>query len=129
MCSWSPLELASTWLFLEIMSVCCWDAPLEVLLGTYLSAANKKCMAWVILYSAVTRGCVRYACKYSAVSEIRSDLVLLSIAWMKRYWWSAGPALNPSHPLWSQDFRLFDVVWMIILNPDSVLDSYEEQEF
>ena len=27
---WSPLELATTWLCLEIISVCCWDAPLEV---------------------------------------------------------------------------------------------------
>ena len=28
MASWSPLELAATWIFLEIISVCCWDAPL-----------------------------------------------------------------------------------------------------
>ena len=28
--SWSPLELAATWLFLEIISGCCWDSPLEV---------------------------------------------------------------------------------------------------
>ena len=28
--SWSPLELAVTWVFLEIISVCCWDVPLEV---------------------------------------------------------------------------------------------------
>ena len=27
---WSPLNLAATCLFLEIISVCCWDAPLEV---------------------------------------------------------------------------------------------------
>ena len=30
MCSWSPLELAATWTFLEIVSVYFWDAPLEV---------------------------------------------------------------------------------------------------
>ena len=28
--SWSPLELDATWLFLEIISVCYWDTPLEV---------------------------------------------------------------------------------------------------
>ena len=28
--SWSPLELAATWVFLEIISGCCWDALLEV---------------------------------------------------------------------------------------------------
>ena len=67
--------------------------------------------------SAVTFGCVRYSRIYYAVSVISSDLVLLSIPWMQRYWWSAGPTLNPSHPLWSQDFRLFDMVWMIILHP------------
>ena len=30
---------------------------------------------------------------------------------------SAGPTLKPSRPLWSQDFRLFEVVWMMILQP------------
>ena len=54
----------------------------HMLVGTSLSATYKKCMAWVILYSAVTWGCVRYICKYSAVSVIISDLVLLSIAWI-----------------------------------------------
>ena len=56
----------------------------HMLVGTSLSAADKKCMAWVILSSAVTWGCVRYLCKYSAVSVIINDLVLLSIAWMQR---------------------------------------------
>ena len=56
----------------------------HMLVGTSFSDAYKKCMAWVILYSAVTWGCVRYACKYSAVSLTISDLVFLSIAWMQR---------------------------------------------
>ena len=56
----------------------------HMLVGTYLRATGKNCMAWVILSSAVTWGCVRYACKYSAVSVIISDLVLLSMAWMQR---------------------------------------------
>ena len=56
----------------------------HMLVGTYLSASDKNCMAWVILSSAVTWGCVRYACKYSAVSVIINDLVLLLIACMQR---------------------------------------------
>ena len=28
--SWLPLELDATWVFLEIISGCCWNAPLEV---------------------------------------------------------------------------------------------------
>ena len=28
--SWSPLELTTTWVFLEIVSGCFWDTPLEV---------------------------------------------------------------------------------------------------
>ena len=56
----------------------------HMLVGTSLSAAEKKCMAWVILSSAVTWGCVRYLCKYSAVSVIINDLVFLSIACMQR---------------------------------------------
>ena len=28
--SWSTLELDATWLFLEIISGCCWNEPLEV---------------------------------------------------------------------------------------------------
>ena len=56
----------------------------HMLVGTSLSAADKKCMAWVIISSAVTWGCVRYLYKYSAVSVIINDLVLLSIAWMQR---------------------------------------------
>ena len=147
--SWSPLELTSTWVILEIVSGYCWYTPLEVItlslpwpplevgvgyhsgadvcssttgvgcgntlvdsggkdstvrqfskivrtvsvaascelhmpVGSSLRAADKKCMAWVIMSSAVTWGCVRYACKYYAVSIIISDLVLLLIAWMKR---------------------------------------------
>ena len=54
----------------------------HMMLGTSLSAADKKCTAWVILYSALTWGYVRYACKYSAVSVIINDLVLMSIALM-----------------------------------------------
>ena len=60
------------------------DCESHMLVGTSLSAADKKWMEWVILYSAITWGCVRYACKYSAVSVIINDLILLSIAWMQR---------------------------------------------
>ena len=56
----------------------------HMLVGTSLSAADKKCMVWVILSYAVTWSCVRYACKYSDVPVIISDLVLLPIAWMQR---------------------------------------------
>ena len=56
----------------------------HMLVGTSLSSADKKCMEWFILSSAITWGCVRYACKYSAVSIILNDLVLMSIAWMQR---------------------------------------------
>ena len=124
--SWSPLELTTTWVFLEILSSCCWDTPLEVftlslpwpplevgggyrsgshacscttgvecgntlgdsggkystvrqfanifwtasinasfeshmLVGTSLSSNDKKFMAWVIMSSVVSWGCVRYA--------------------------------------------------------------------
>ena len=59
-----------------------WES--HMMLGTSFSAADKKCMAWFIVSSAVTWGCVRYACKYSAVYKISIDLVLLSIAWMQR---------------------------------------------
>ena len=34
----------------------------HMMVGSSLSAADRKCMVWVILYSAVTWGCVRYAC-------------------------------------------------------------------
>ena len=54
----------------------------HMLVGTSFSSADKKCMEWFILSSAITWGCVRYACKYSAVSIILNDLVLMSIAWM-----------------------------------------------
>ena len=58
------------------------SCELHMLVGTCLRAAYNNCMVWVILYSAVTWVCVRYVYKYSAVSVIISDLVLLSIAWM-----------------------------------------------
>ena len=72
--------------FAKIVRASSMDASwgLHILLGTSLSAADKKCMTWVILSSAVTWGCVRYACKYSAGSVISSYLVLLSISWMQR---------------------------------------------
>ena len=60
------------------------NCELRMLVGTSLSATDKKFMAWVILYSAVTWGCVRYSCKYSNVSVIINTLVLLSIAWIHR---------------------------------------------
>ena len=56
----------------------------HILVGTSLIASDKKCIAWVILSSTVTWDCVRYACTYSAVYIIISELVLLSIAWMQR---------------------------------------------
>ena len=56
----------------------------HILAGTSLIADDNKFVVWVILYSAVTWFCVRYAFKYSAVSVIISDLVLLSISWMQR---------------------------------------------
>ena len=46
-----------------------------MLVGTSLIASDKKCIAWVILSSTVTWDCVRYACKYLAVSVIINDLV------------------------------------------------------
>ena len=64
----------------SIASIC----ESHMLVRTSLSASDKKCMAWVTLSSAVTWGCVRYACKYYATSVIISDLVLLSISWMQR---------------------------------------------
>ena len=42
----------------------------QILVGTSLNALVKNCIACVILSSAVMRGCVRYLCKYSAVSVI-----------------------------------------------------------
>ena len=56
----------------------------HMLVGTSLSAADKKSMEWVIMSSAVTWGCVIYSCKYSYVSVIINDLVLLSISWIQR---------------------------------------------
>ena len=55
----------------------------QILVVTSLSATDKKCMAWAVLYYAVTCGCVRYSCKYLALSVIINALVLLSIAWMQ----------------------------------------------
>ena len=56
----------------------------HMLVGTSLSAADKNCMAWVILSYAVTWGCGIYACKYYSVSVIINDLVLLPIACTQR---------------------------------------------
>ena len=56
----------------------------HMLVGTSLSAADKKCMALVILSYAVMCGCMRYSCKDYAVSIIINDLVLLSIDWIQR---------------------------------------------
>ena len=55
----------------------------HMLLGKYLSAADKKCIAWLSLSSAVTCGCVIYLCKYSAVSVTIKAFVLMSMAWMQ----------------------------------------------
>ena len=56
----------------------------HMLVGTYFSAADKKCMEWFIMSSVVTGGCMRHLCKYSAVSVIINDLVFLSISWIQR---------------------------------------------
>ena len=56
------------------------NSELQMLAGTSLSDTVKKCMACVILSSAVIYGCVRYLCKYSAVSVIIIALVFPSIA-------------------------------------------------
>ena len=56
----------------------------HILVGTYLRSADNKCMAWFILSSAFTWGCVRYACKFSDVYIIISDLVFLLISWMQQ---------------------------------------------
>ena len=47
----------------------------QILVGTSLSAAVKKCMALAILSSAVIWGSMRYSCKYSAVYVIINALV------------------------------------------------------
>ena len=60
------------------------NCELHMLVGTYLSPFDKKCMEWFILSYAITRGRVRYSCKYSAVSVIINALVLMSIAWIHR---------------------------------------------
>ena len=93
--SWSPLEVGTRYLYgfaCFSMSVALDDlfwmgfiVPFENISLTESMAANwelqtfsgislsddvKSCMACVILSSAVMWGCVRYLCKYSAVSEI-----------------------------------------------------------
>ena len=60
------------------------SCELHMMVGTSLSAVDKKLMTLFILSYAVLWGCVRYACKYSDVSVIFSDLVLLSISCMQR---------------------------------------------
>ena len=56
----------------------------QMLIGKSLSAADKKCIAWFSLSSVVTCVCVRYACKYYAVSATIKAFFLLSISWMQR---------------------------------------------
>ena len=90
---------------------------LQMLAGTSFSATVKNCIACVILSSAVICGCVRYLCKYSAVSVIINAFVFPSISYIHLLCWGAGPTLNPSLPIWSQDFLVFDVLWIIILHP------------
>ena len=60
------------------------NCELHMIVGTSLIASDKKYMAWFIMSSAVTWGCVIYSCKYSSVSVIINDLVLLLIYWMQR---------------------------------------------
>ena len=56
----------------------------QIFVGTFLNAAVKTFMAWVILSSAVMWGYVRYSCNYLAVSIVINALVLLSISWIQR---------------------------------------------
>ena len=56
------------------------NCELQMLAGTSFSAAVKNCMECVILSSAVICGCVRYLCKYSAVSVIINAFVFPSIS-------------------------------------------------
>ena len=49
------------------------NCEFQILAGTSLSDAVKNGMACAILSSAVICGCVRYLCKYSAVSVIIND--------------------------------------------------------
>ena len=53
---------------------------LQIIAGTSLNAAVNNYIACVILSSVVICGCVRYLCKYPAVSVIINALVFLSIA-------------------------------------------------
>ena len=60
------------------------NCELQMLLGKYLSASDRKCIIWFSLYSAVTCGCVRYVRKYSAVSVTIKAFILLSFAYMQQ---------------------------------------------
>ena len=51
------------------------NCELQMLAGTYFSAAVKNWIACAIMSSAVICGCVRYLCKYSAVSVIINAFV------------------------------------------------------
>ena len=103
--SWSPLEVGTRYLsgaayicirvdlvvlfwmgfifpFVNIALTASMAANCEfhMLDGTSLSTSVKNCIACVILYSAVIWVCVRYLCKYSAVSMMINVLVFLSIS-------------------------------------------------
>ena len=56
------------------------NCELQILDGKSLSAAVKKFIACVIMSSAVIWGCVRYLCKYSAVSVIINAFVFPPIS-------------------------------------------------
>ena len=58
------------------------NCELQILAGTSFSAAVKNWMACVILSSAVIYGCVRYLCRYSAVSVMINAFVFASKACM-----------------------------------------------
>ena len=58
------------------------NCELQMLAGTSFSAAVKNWIACVIFSSDVICGCVRYLCKYSAVSVIINAFVFTSIAFM-----------------------------------------------
>ena len=55
------------------------NCEFKMLAGTSFSAAVKNWIACVILSYAVICGCVRYLCKYSAVSVIINAFVFPSI--------------------------------------------------
>ena len=58
------------------------NCELQMLAGTSFSAAVKNWIACFILSSSVICGCVRYQCKYSAVSVIINAFVFTEIACM-----------------------------------------------